>query len=68
MATSSRNLLNSHADVFLLTAASPVRTDPAAFFFGHVWYLPHAPSPVRLLDTEQPEFWAIAREVRTAYG
>jgi hypothetical protein len=40
------------ADIFLITAASPVRTPANEFFFGRQWYLPDQAHPVSLL--EQP--------------
>jgi Replication-relaxation len=38
------------ADIFLFTAASPVSTEPARFFFGRLWYPPHESRPVSLFD------------------
>jgi hypothetical protein len=38
------------ADIFLVTAESPVSTRPIDFFFGHLWYLPREAQPVSLLD------------------
>jgi hypothetical protein len=42
--------LESFANNFLFTAASPADRDPAEFFFTPLWYLPHEPRPVSLLD------------------
>jgi hypothetical protein len=42
------------ADIFLFTATSPASCTPAQFFFGSIWYLPHEPQPVSLLDPPAP--------------
>ena len=45
----SRNLDNLN-DIFLFTEASPLEKKPIEFFFENIWYLPHAPEAVSLLD------------------
>jgi hypothetical protein len=42
------------ADIFLFTAASPVTAAPGEFFFSPVWWLPHQPQPVGLLEPLPP--------------
>ncbi|MFD8750189.1 replication-relaxation family protein [Kitasatospora sp. NPDC059577] len=39
------------SDIFLFTQASPVTTDPAAFFFAPLWSTPGDDDPVSLLDS-----------------
>ena len=37
-------------EIFLITCADPVKTDPGSFFFDPVWYLPGQENPLALLD------------------
>jgi hypothetical protein len=43
--------LSQLLDIFLLTSASPVASAPAEFFFAPLWFLPHQPEAVSLLDS-----------------